>query len=580
MKTMQILFSLVLCTSMSIPSYAQQTGYWGDQGDGSYRNPIIAADFSDPDPLRVGDDYYMVSSTFESCPGVAVLHSRDLVNWEIIGGVFDNLLKVNGAFSSEKMGRYGEGIYAPSIRYHNGQFYVYVNLHSDGMYFATTKDPAGKWDYRPLKDKYGKPLTIKGWTDPCPFWDDNGKAYLLSSNPGQVWYGYMFQMSPDGSQLLDVDVNHMKIKNIVYKYPDGGTVYSPNFSTEGNKIFKHDGYYYINHIEFLDGGHGTGSYIFRSKHIYGTKVDGTSGAPGDIGQYEMIRFDPYYKGYQQRLPGQGGFVDTPDGKWYWIGQYNLYGADGRVPCLLPVTWIDGWPIIGDSIEGKYGKMTWQYVKPIKSEKMILPQGSDDFSSTVLNRHWAWNHQPIDSKWSLTERKGYLRLHATKTADGSDNFFKAANTIEQRYMSSEHVRITAKIDIKGMPDGQVAGLVNYNGGDAYALCGILMDGTSKYIYYNQKGKIIKGNKIPSNVKTVYIRSTSKFEPRHFVYQKASEGQHYAYSLNGKKYIPFGIEYRMCTSGFRGDRVGICTYNNKNDKGYIDVNKFDYQIKNRL
>jgi beta-xylosidase len=577
MRRINIFLFLFVCVIGQ--SFAQQTGYWGDQGDGTYRNPIIAADFCDPDPLRVGDDYYMVSSTFESSPGVTVLHSRDLVNWEIIGGVFDDLQKVDSNFSARKMNRYGEGIYAPSIRYHDGLFYVYVNLHSDGMYFATAKDPAGKWDYKPLKDKYGKPLTIEGWTDPCPFWDDNGKAYLVSSNPGKIWYGYMFQMTPDGSQLLDADANHMKEKSIVYKYPNGGTVYSPNFSTEGNKIFKRNGYYYINHIEFLDGGHGTGSYVYRSKNIYGTKVDGTPGTPGDIGQYEMIRFDPYYQGYQQRLPGQGGFVDTPDGKWYWIGQFNLYGADGRVPCLLPVTWIDGWPIIGDSIQGHYGKMVWQYIKPIKSEKIILPQGSDDFSSPNLKKFWAWNHQPMADKWSLTERKGFMRLHATKTIDGSENFFKATNTMEQRLMSSESVVITVKMDIRGMTDGQRAALANYNGGGSYALCGVMMEGTDKYIFYHQKGDIVKGVRLPEHAKSIYIRSMSKFVPRHFVYQFSSEGQHYAYSFDGKKYVPFGDEYQMSTYGFRGDRVGICTYNNKNDRGYIDIDRFDYKIKNR-
>lgn len=576
---MQRLFTICLSVLLgTLAAHAQQSGYWGDQGDGTYRNPVIAADFCDPDPLRVGNDYYMVSSTFESSPGVTVLHSRDLVNWEIIGGVFDDLTIVNKAFSAHEMGRYGEGVYAPSIRYHNGLFYVYVNLHSDGMYVATAKNPAGKWDYRPLKDKYGKPLTIEGWTDPCPFWDEDGKAYLLSSNPGKIWYGYLFQMSPDGTQLLDADAEHMKIKSIVYKYPDGGTVYSPNFSTEGNKIFKHNGYYYINHIEFLDGGHGTGSYIYRSKNIYGTKVDGTPGRPGDIGQYEMIRFDPYYKGYQQRLPGQGGFVDTPDGHWYWIGQYNLYASDGRTPCLLPVTWVSGWPIVGDSIENGYGKMTWQHAKPIPSTHIIRPHGSDDFSSQILSKRWAWNHQPMADKWSLTEHKGYLRLHATKTVDGSDNFFKAANTIEQRFMSSEQVNITVKIRVNGMSDGQRAGLANYNGGKDYALCGIVMEKGVRYLYYDQNGQTLREAQIPKNIKNLYIRSVSRFEPRHFVYQNASEGQHYEYSYDGKTFKSFKNEYRMHTAGFRGNRVGICTYNNQNDNGYIDIDWFDYQITN--
>lgn len=258
----------------------RQNGYWGDMGDGTYRNPILAADFSDPDPIRVGDEYYMVSSTFETSPGVTVLHSKDLVNWKIIGGVFNDLSEINDAFSYKQMMRYNGGVYAPSIRYHNGLFYVYVNLYTDGMFVATAKDPAGKWDICALRDKNGKPLMLAGWTDPCPVWAEDGKAYLVSSNPGKIWYGYLFEMTPDGTQLLDADVEHMKVRNIVYEYPKGGTLYSPNYSTEGNKIYKRNGYYYIVHIEFLEGGKGAGTYIYRSKNIYGTKKDGTPGKPG------------------------------------------------------------------------------------------------------------------------------------------------------------------------------------------------------------------------------------------------------------------------------------------------------------
>ena len=558
----------------------RQTGYWGDQGDGTYRNPIIAADFSDPDPLRVGNDYYMVSSTFESSPGVTVLHSKDLVNWKIIGGVFDDLTKVNAAFSAKQMNRYGQGVYAPSIRYHNGLFYVYVNLHTDGMYYATATRPDGKWTYQPLKDKNNKNLIMEGWTDPCPVWDDkNGKAYLVSSNPGKVWYGYMFQMTTDGSQLLDADLEHMKQRNIVFQYPKGGTVYSANFSTEGNKIYQHNGYYYIVHIEFLDGGNGMGTYIYRSKNIYGTNEDGTAGVPGKIGKYEMRRIDPYFKNYQQSLPGQGGFVDTPDGRWFWIAQYNRYGSDGRTPCLLPVKWIDNWPIIGDSISDGFGKMNWQMKKPIASTTIILPHGSDNFTSSKLDTHWAWNHQPIDSKWSLTERKGFLRLHATKTADGSENFFKAANTIEQRYMSSEKVIITVKLDIRNMTSGQKAGLAHYNGGKTYALCGVSNENKTKHLYYDQNGKTKTGTTIPSNVTTIYIQSVSGFEKRDYSVQYTTEKQHYTYSFDGKNFKPFGDNYQMSTAGFRGDRVGICTFNNNNDNGYIDIDRFDYKIVNK-
>lgn len=261
---------------------AQVTGRWGDQGDGTFRNPVIAADYSDPDPIRVGDDYYLVASTFESYPGVSVLHSKDLVNWTTIGAALTDLVTVDSAYSAKRMERYNGGAYAPTISYHHNQFYIYVNLYTDGFYMATADNPKGPWKTQFVKDKYGRPLRVTRWSDPCPFWDDDGKAYLVSSHPGrEYWYSYIFQMSEDGTTLLDADSAHMDKKNFLYQYPDGGTVISPYHSSEGNRIFKRNGYYYLQHIEFTDKGLGEGTYVFRSRHLYGTLPDGTPGRPGD-----------------------------------------------------------------------------------------------------------------------------------------------------------------------------------------------------------------------------------------------------------------------------------------------------------
>ena len=558
-----------------------QNGYWGDMGDGTYRNPVIAADFSDPDPIRVGDDFYMVASTFETSPGVTVLHSKDLVNWEIIGSVFEDLSKVSASFSFRKMRRYNEGVYAPSIRFYKGLFYVYVNLHSDGMFVATTHDPSGRWDVRPLKDKFGQPIRVEGWTDPCPVWDEDGNAYLASSHPGKNWFGYLFQMTPDGTQLLDAETEHMKQRDVVYEYPKGGTLYSRNHSTEGNKIYRRNGYYYLLHIEFLDGGNGAGTYIYRSRNLYGTKADGSPGGPGDIGMYEMRRIDSHGAPYRQVLPGQGGLVDTPDGRWYRIAQFNRYGPDGRTPCLVPVRWIDDWPVIGDSVSssGGYGAMCWRASKPIRSSRIRLPHGSDDFSSSTLKRLWAWNHQPDSTRWSLTERRGFLRLHAGATADSTDSFFKSANTIHQRYMSSDTVVITVKVDIIGTVSGQKAGVAHFNGGKNYAFLGIVDDGHGKHILYEKDGKSKKGPQLPDGLRTLYIRSVSGFEERNTNGQHSTEGQHFLYSTDGVDFYSFGEEYKMGTGNFRGDMVGVFTYNNRNGGGYIDVDEFQYRVRNR-
>ena len=191
-------------------------GRWGDQGDGTYRNPIIAADYSDPDPLRVGDDYYLVASTFESFPGVSILHSKDLVNWTTIGAALTDLGSVDSAYTARKMERYNGGVYAPTISYHNGKYYIYVNLYTDGFYMATADNPEGPWKSGFVKDKYGRRLKVTRWSDPCPFWDEDGKAYLVASHPGKkYWYSYIFQMSEDGTTLSDADSAHMDKKNFL-----------------------------------------------------------------------------------------------------------------------------------------------------------------------------------------------------------------------------------------------------------------------------------------------------------------------------------------------------------------------------
>ena len=308
------LLSFNLQAQVSLP-----TGRWGDQGDGTFRNPILRADYSDPDPLRVGDDYYLVASTFEDYPGVTVLHSKDLVNWQTIGAAFTHLDQVSEDYTWRRMRRYNGGVYAPTITYHNGRYYIYANLYTDGFYMAWADKPEGPWHEQLVKDREGRPLRVLHWTDPCPLFDDDGKAYLAASHPGrEYWYSYLFQMSPDGTQLLDADSAHLAQMNTFYEYEKGGgTCISPYHSSEGNRLFKRDGYYYFQHIEFTDKGHGEGTYIARARSIYGE-----GGRPGQLGTFESRTIERVKERNKQWLPGQGGYVTTPDGRWWWIGQFT------------------------------------------------------------------------------------------------------------------------------------------------------------------------------------------------------------------------------------------------------------------
>ncbi len=550
-----------------------QTGHWGDQGDRTYRNPVLSGDYSDPDPIRVGDDYYMISSTFANSPGIPVLHSKDLVNWEMIGSVVPDLTVMGPEFNWDKMGRYGIGIYAPALRYHDGKYWVFVNCVSgEGFYVATATDPKGPWILNQIKDKNGKPLRAARWTDPCPFWDDDGKAYLASSRPGGKWFSYLFEMTPDGRQLLDADVDKMNVDNVIYEYPDGGTRFSPYFSSEGNKIYKRNGYYYLVHIEFLDGGNGKGTYVMRSKNLYGTKPDGTPGGPGDPGDYEIHKIGKVHpKPGGQELPGQGGFVETPDGRWFWMAQFNHLTTDGRTTHLLPVTWIDDWPVIGVDIADKQGKFASQLPKPIEGHPVVFPFGGDDFESPTLRPYWQWNHQPRAEKWSLTERPGFLRLHAFPPLQ-KDQFAKVGNVLNQRHFRSEQSRTVVKLDLGGMVDGQEAGLARFNGGATSARLGVVQKKGERTLRYteNQKEPDNRiGPVLPKDTKDIWIESIVK----------ADEVNAFAYSLDGKTFTPFGGAYKLRPAGYRGDMVGIYTFHESAESGHVDIDSFEYTVKNK-
>lgn len=546
-----------------------QTGVWGDQGDGTYRNPILAADYSDPDVIRVGEDYYMVTSTFAGSPGLTMLHSRDLVNWEHIGAAIPDLRALGPDFNWDRMARYGVGVYAPALRHHAGKFWVFVNCVSgEGFFVCTAENPAGPWTVTQMKDKHGKPLRTRGWTDPCPFWDDDGKAYLAASRPGPKWLSYLFQMTPDGTQLLDADVDHMNVEKIIHSYPDGGTRYLPYFSSEGSKLYKHRGYYYLVHIEFLNFGMGTGTYILRSRNLYGTKKDGSPGGPGDLGEYEILKIGPVHpKPVGQELPGQGGFVDTPDGRWFWLAQFNRTVADGRTPHLLPVTWIDDWPVIGVDPVGLQGKFAWRLPKPIPGGRIVFPYGGDEFDAPVLHPRWQWNHQPRADKWSLTERPGWLRLHAFKPLS-AERFHTVGNVLNQRHFKSGVARAMATIDVGGMIDGQEAGLARFNGGRDSARIGVVRAAGAWSLRHTENQTVTHGAALPAGATRVWLRTTAL----------ENDTATFEYSLDGEHFTPMGGVYKLTSAGYRGDMIGLYTFNRESEGGYVDVDSFDYRSWN--
>jgi beta-xylosidase len=361
--------------------------------------------------------------------------------------------------------------------------------------------------------------------------------------------------------LLDADVDVLNHGDGPYPYPGGGTVISPFHSSEGNKIFKRDGLYYLQHIEFLDTGQGHGTYLFRSKNLYGTLPDGTAGRPGHLGKYDVSKFG-------STIPGQGGFFNTPDDRWFWIGQLNTYGSDGRKPNLLPVTWIDHWPVPGANIKDSKGEMAWQLKKPIDGQPIVLPEGSDEFDATTLDPRWQWNHDPRADHWSLTQRPGFLRLHAWQPLKPGA-FFTAGNTVGERFFRSTQTTLIAKLDFAGLADGQHAGFAHYNGGKTYAAIGIVQSNGARSLQYEENGKAQNGPAIPSGQTELWLRSVVKFD----------DLNQFAYSFDGKTFIDFGGNYKLKTGNYRGDFAGIFTFNDQADAGYVDVDFFHYEVVNR-
>ena len=399
-------------------------------GNGYYRNPVLKADFSDPDVIRVGDDFCMVCSEFHYM-GMPVLHSKDLVNWTIIGQVYDRL-DIDRRY--DEMDRYGIGSWAPAIRYHDGLFYVYFCTPDEGLYMSTAENPAGPW--APLYEV----KRVRGWEDPCPFWDDDGNAYLGHNTVGAGPI-IIHRMSPDGKQLLD----------------DGVIVYVGK-TAEGTKIYKRDGFYYL---IIPEGGVSKGwQTALRSRSIYGPyerKVVLQQGRTSVNG------------------PHQGGLVDLQSGE-SWFIHFQSLGALGRVCHLQPVRWEDGWPIMGRdgepvdifrkpnvsaqnaAAQDAWAQQTLAQHPPAQHRAAFL-QTSDEFDSPELGLQWQWNHNPVAENWSLTERPGYLRLRAAHAPD----IMRARNTLTQKLVGGRGT-VTVEQCIEGMATGQRAGLT-YLGADA-------------------------------------------------------------------------------------------------------------------
>lgn len=509
MKRFSVLL-LGIAASMGVAQAALPT--WGDQGNGTYINPILNADYSDPDVIRVGEKYYMVASDFHFM-GMQVLESDDMVNWRLLSQVYRRF-DFPGWDSNE---HYGGGSWAPSLRYHDGKFWVFFCTPDEGLFMSNATNPAGPWS--PLLNVCHE----KGWEDPCPFWDEDGQAYLGRSilGAGPI---ILHRMSSDGTRLLD----------------DGCTVYTGPVA-EGTKIHKRDGYYYLS---IPEGGVQTGwQTVLRSKNIYGpyekrvVLEQGTTAING---------------------PHQGAMVDTPDGEWYFF-HFQQYNPLGRVVHLQPMHWEDGWPVVGVDIDRNgIGEPVTVWTKPgVEGDFAIQsPQTNDDFNGSRLGLQWQFNHNPVDSAWSLSAREGMLTLQALHAAD-----FKAArNTLTQKTVGYQGTA-TVKMDFGRMADGQRCGLACM--GARNNVIGVMKEQGKTMLYFEADGKMVQTLKVAG--KTVYLRLQADATANRYVL---------SYSRDGREFEPVGKPFAMEFGNWKGVRVGLYCYNTVADGGQVSFDWFRY------
>ena len=491
---------------------------WGDQGDGTYQNPVLPADFSDLDCIRVGQDYYAISSTFQFSPGVVILHSRDLVNWEIEGHAVADLTQITPELNWDRMNRYGKGIWAGAIRYHDGKFWIYFGAPDEGYFMTTAEKAAGPWT--PLHAV----LRESGWDDCCPFWDNDGQGYLVGSNFRDGYKIHLWKLTPDGRDLVKAS----------------GQVIHQSKGSEANKLYKFNGVYY--HLFSEVKREGRVVMMERATNIFGPYAE----------EKQLNHADRAAK-----EPNQGGLVQTGPGGWYWFTHHGSGDWEGRCASLLPVTWMAGWPIIGKVGADGIGSMVWSGKKPVEEKPVLGLQTDAGFTATKLPPQWEWNYQPRAEKWSLTERPGWLRLRAFRPLE-TNSLLKVGNILTQRCWRTATNAVVVELDLSGMTAGQQAGLCHF--AKTYSALGVKQDGEIRTLIYLANGVMTSGPAITGE--KLWLKS---------VWGLNGMSQ-YSFSLDGKSFADFGPSYQLTWGNYRGDRLGLFSFNLNSDEGYVDVHGF--------
>ena len=487
----------------------------------TFTNPVLFADVPDMDVVRVGSDYYMVSTTMHLMPGAPIMRSKDMVNWEIISYLFDEI-KDSPLYDLEGGDVYGQGQWASSIRYHNNKFYVFFATNRpQKSYIYSTENPAGKWEkIMELDVRYH---------DASLLFDDDGKVYLAHGS-GNI---SIQELNPD---LSGVKADGLNVAVLPGEHELPGLL-------EGTHLHKFNDKYYMFLIWWPRGGIRT-QLCFRSDNINGPY------------EKKVILSDTL--DLKDCGIAQGTIIDSEAGDWYGFF-FQDHKAVGRVPVLMPCRWEDGWPVLGDS-EGKVPKVMTKPMQQYTDEFPLVI--SDGFDSEKLALNWQWNHNPDNNLWSLTERPGYVRL---KTGKAVKTIFEARNTLSQRTEGPTCSGIIS-IDVTNMKNGDVTGLGAYCAEPG--LISVVMDNNRKYLVMTDRGDEKERADLGDNI--VFLRMDCDFN---------TDKANFYYSLNKKDWTQLGTEFHMIYNlvHFMGNRFAIYNYATLEPGGYVDVDFFEYSKK---
>ena len=505
------------------------------------QNPMLWADVPDPDIIRVGDTFYLVSTTMHLMPGAPIMKSKDLKNWETIGYIFDKLTD-SPKYDMQEGTAYGRGQWATSLKYHKGRFYALLAPNEQGpmgdTYIFTAEKAEGPWTIL---------SRMRHFHDCSLFFDDDDRVYVIYGT------GEMMELKADLSDVIEG--THQQI--FQREEDEKGLL-------EGSRVIKHNGKYYLLMIShtYAPGRHRR-EVCYRADDIHG---------PWE----KQVILESEFGGFSYEA--QGTIVDTQDGDWYGI-IFQDRGGVGRVLTVMPCRWINGWPMLGD----ENGKVPNE-VRPLKSgEPEATIVKADDFSDSKLGLHWQWNHNPIDKAWSLSERPGFLRLKTNRIVQ---NIYLAPNTLTQR-MEGPLCSGAIEMDLSKMKDGDRAGFAAFNS-DTGALT-IKKNGKKLVLEMSeQKVELTEREKAVTNVEEkviesvelkqqkIWLRIDADFRPTGGRFGGTDTATFY-YSLDGEQWTKIGSDYRMGFDWrrfFMGSKFGIFCYATKKAGGYVDIDHFKY------